>query len=217
MWTSTTCQYWDMWTSTTCQYWDMWTSYNLSILGHVDFHRSFTLLHESIKDPLLQAKFKFVEFIAEKLNKFLRGFQTEQPTVPFLCETLKELLLSLMNMFILNQTMLKADTLIKVLNIDTTDILLHRSPSNVDIGMAAKLHLREYKQKPNYIECTVTKFQKEVCQFLIGLTVHMTQKCPLNYVIVRCASSLNPNVIAVRDTYELYVSLFKTCFPIGCS
>ena len=73
--------------------------------------KSFTLLQESIKDPLLKAKFKFVEFIAEKLNTFLCGFQTDQPMVPFLCDTLKELLLSLMNMFILNQTMLKADTL----------------------------------------------------------------------------------------------------------
>ena len=71
--------------------------------------KSFTLLQESINDSLFRAKFKFVEFIAEKLNTFLRGFQTDQPMVPFLCDTLKELLLSLMNKFILNQTMLKAD------------------------------------------------------------------------------------------------------------
>ena len=46
-------------------------------------------LQESFKDPLLRAKFKFVEFIAEKLNTFLHGFQTDQPMVPFLCETLR--------------------------------------------------------------------------------------------------------------------------------
>ena len=71
------------------------------------------------------------------------------------------------------------------------------------------LHLREYKQKPNDEDSAVNKFQKEVCQFLSGLTVHMTQKCPLNYVIVLCASSLNPNVMAVRGSYEFYVSLFS--------
>ena len=171
--------------------------------------KSFTFLQESIKDPLLKAKFKFVEFIAEKLNTFLRGFQTDQPMVPFLCDTLKELLLSLMNMFILNQTMLKADTLIKVLKIDTSDSNVHKSPNNVDIGMAAQLHLREYKKRLNYKDSAVTKFQKEVCQFVTGLTGHMSHKCPLNYVIVRCASLLNPNVLAVRANYEHYISFFS--------
>ena len=51
-------------------------------------------LQEAIKDPLLQAKFKFVEFISQKLNLFIRGFQTDQPMVPFLSGTL---LVSLMN------------------------------------------------------------------------------------------------------------------------
>ena len=105
--------------------------------------KNFILLQESIKDPLLKAKFKFVEFIAQKLNCFLRGFQTDQPMVPFLSDTLKELLLSLMNMFILDQTMLKADTVMKVLKINTSDTGIHKPPSNVDIGMGAKLHLSE--------------------------------------------------------------------------
>ena len=80
----------------------------------------------------------------KKFNIFLQGFQTDQP---FLCGTLKEILLSLLNTFILKQTMLKTNTLIKVLKINTTDINLHKSHGNVDIGMAAKLHLRECKQK----------------------------------------------------------------------
>ena len=38
-------------------------------LGH-PAEKRFMLLQESIKDPLLKAKFKFVEFIAEKLEIF---------------------------------------------------------------------------------------------------------------------------------------------------
>ena len=70
---------------------------------------------EAIKDPLLQAKFKFVEFISQKLNLFIGGFQTYQPMVPFLSDTSKEILVSLMNMFILKETMVKADTIVKVM------------------------------------------------------------------------------------------------------
>ena len=64
--------------------------------------KSFSILQEAIKDPLMAAKFKLVEFVAGKLNLFLRGFQTDQPMVPFLAEVLKDILFSIMSMFILN-------------------------------------------------------------------------------------------------------------------
>ena len=89
--------------------------------------------------------------------------------------------------------MAKADTMIKVMKIDTCDVNLHKPNDNVDIGMAAKMHVVDYKQKKNYKLVSVQKFQKEVCQFLSGLTEHMSLKCPLKYLIVRCASAVNPN------------------------
>ena len=64
--------------------------------------KSFPTLQQAIKDPLLTAKFKLVEMVANKLNVFLRGFQTDQPMVPFLAEVLKDILSSIMNMFILD-------------------------------------------------------------------------------------------------------------------
>lgn len=64
--------------------------------------KSFSTLQQAIKDPLMSAKFKLVELVANKLNLFLRGFQTDQPMVPFLAEVLKDILSSIMNMFILN-------------------------------------------------------------------------------------------------------------------
>ena len=64
--------------------------------------KSFSILQEAIKDPLMAAKFKLVEFVAGKLNLFLRGFQTDQSMVPFLAEVLKDILSSIMSMFILN-------------------------------------------------------------------------------------------------------------------
>ena len=73
--------------------------------------KSFPHLQEAIKDPLLQAKFKFAEFISQKLNLFIRGFQTDQHMVPFL--SLKELLVSVINLFILKETMVKADAIVK--------------------------------------------------------------------------------------------------------
>ena len=64
--------------------------------------KSFSILQEAVKDPLIPAKLKLVEFLASKLNRFLQGFQTDQPMVPFLHDVLKEVLNSFMNMFIIS-------------------------------------------------------------------------------------------------------------------
>ena len=46
--------------------------------------------------------------------------------VPFLCNSLKEILTSLLQMFILNDTIKKADTTLKLTKIDTNDVNLHK-------------------------------------------------------------------------------------------
>ena len=75
--------------------------------------------------------------MSSKLNEFLRGFQTDQPMVPFLAETLETLLRSFMHMFILKNVMLKADTQIKLLKIDVTDKSVYKPGENIDIGVEA--------------------------------------------------------------------------------
>ena len=62
--------------------------------------KSFHILQEAVKNALIPAKLKLTEFIASKLNCFLWGFQTDQPMVPFFCDVMKDLLSSVMNMFI---------------------------------------------------------------------------------------------------------------------
>ena len=54
--------------------------------------KSCNILKDSFNDPLMKAKLKFLEFVSNKLNKFLRAYQTDQPVVPFLCNSLKEIL-----------------------------------------------------------------------------------------------------------------------------
>ena len=58
------------------------------------------MLQEAVRNPLIPAKLKLVKFLASKLNRFLQGFQTDQPMVSFLHDVLKEVLTPFMNMFI---------------------------------------------------------------------------------------------------------------------
>ena len=77
-------------------------------------NKSFDGLLLPVSDPLICAKFKFVESILWKLNTFLRGFQTDKPMVSFLFSTLEDLLRWLMKKFILRETLEKADSVKKL-------------------------------------------------------------------------------------------------------
>ena len=69
---------------------------------------------------------KVFEYVAGKMNKYLRGFQTDQPVVLFLNGTLLELLYSLMSMVNNNDTMKKATSSLKLLKIGTSDTSLYK-------------------------------------------------------------------------------------------
>ena len=80
-------------------------------------HKFFPILQEAIKAPLIPARLKLIEFIASKLNCFLRGFQTDQPVVPFLCDVLKDLLTSMMKMFNLSGRCKNVSAILQTKNI----------------------------------------------------------------------------------------------------
>ena len=93
----------------------------------------------------MKAKLKFLEFLSRKLNKFLRGYQTDQPMVffymilcTFLCDSLKEVVRLFLQMFTLKDTIKKAGTSLKLLNIETNNIYLHKPHESVQIRTAAK-------------------------------------------------------------------------------
>ena len=118
----------------------------------------------------MPTKLKVVEYeyVAGKLNKYLRGFQTDQPMVPFLNGTL-ELLYSLMSMFINNDTMKNATSSLKLLKIDTSDTSLQKQDV-VEVDMGAKIHIRELEKQRNLKKSTLLKFYKETYGFLAAIT-----------------------------------------------
>ena len=124
----------------------------------------------------IQAKMKFLELLSSKLNEFLRGFQTDQPIVTFLAETLETLWRSFMNMFILQSVMLKADTQIIQLKIDVTNKVLYKPRENINIEIGAKLYVSTYKRSPKFKESTLKSLLDRVRRTFSGLLEHMLKK-----------------------------------------
>ena len=96
-------------------------------------NKSYDGLLSVVADPLLRAKFKFVEMLSWKFHKFLRGFQTDYPMVPFLYSALEDLLRWLMEKFVLEETLTKADSGRKRLKINPQDVNNRKPADHVDV------------------------------------------------------------------------------------
>ena len=142
----------------------------------------------------------------------------DQTMVPFLWSSLKEILTSILQMFILNDRIKKADTTLKLMKIVTNDVNLHKPYDLIQIGTAAKLHVANYKKNTDFKESTLQGFYKKACM-LASLTSHFMEKSPLKRLIVRCSSCFNPVVLADTNKHEVskkqfdkvMEKLFATC------
>ena len=162
--------------------------------------KRWVCLVEALKDPLIRAKFKLVELIAAKLNVYLRGFQSDQPMIPFMFNILKEIVESILRMFILRDVIQDADSLQKLIALDLTDVNIRRK--SPDVGTGAKLHVQSYRSSKKFNVDILNKFYKECGTFFSGLVSHMLEKSPLRHQIIRCASCFDPRSFAVRDKQE---------------
>ena len=71
--------------------------------------------------------------------------------VPFLCNSFKEILTSLLQMFFLNDTIKKVDATLKLMKIDTNDVNLHKPYDLIQIGTAAKFHVVNYEKSNRFL------------------------------------------------------------------
>ena len=112
-----------------------------------------------------------------------------------------------MQMFIKKEVCDSTDTLQKLLNLDLTDVNIRKKTP--EIGVGAKLLILAYK-KGKFSENALSAFYRETCVFLASFISHMLEKSPLRRQIVRCASSLNPNLMADSDEQEACAVKFST-------
>ena len=115
----------------------------------------------AIKDPLIPLKLQFLEGIASELNSFLITFQSDKPMIPFLVETLEELLRLLCVKFIGKDTLDAARTTYALLKVDVTDTSNHKNASDIDLGFALKHGIKILRSSKKYSE-----IQKKQCSSL---------------------------------------------------
>ena len=87
--------------------------------GKIGQNTSFDCLAKAVDDPTIPLKLRFFEEIAMSLNDFLVTFQTDNPMVPFLTESLDNVLRTLCGLrkYVLEE----ASSVYKLLKVDFND------------------------------------------------------------------------------------------------
>ena len=63
-------------------------------------------------------------------------------------------------MFILNGTVKKVDTTLKLMKTDTNDMNLHKPYDLIQVGTGGKLHVANYKRSTDFKEKVLLRFYK---------------------------------------------------------
>ena len=81
-----------------------------------------------IHDPLLPTKLKFFEMVSSKHTAFLRGFQTNKPMVPFIADTLRDLVCDFFGRIISKDVLKQKSNLYNLIQINPLDKRIRKNP-----------------------------------------------------------------------------------------
>ena len=153
---------------------------------------SYATIKEACEDPLTVTKLKFFISVAKQLQPFLLKFQTDAPMAPFLGQSLKDLLLTLMGRFIKKDVLEQADLYPKLAAIDPCDKKNQVHCKHVEFGFAAPRSLKSVTDNKTISELAVLTFKTECVQLPSAMTAKLIERCPLKYPLVTYLFSLNP-------------------------
>ena len=114
--------------------------------GKIGQNTSFDCLAKAVDDPTIPLKLRFFEEIAMSLNDFLVTFQTDNPMVPFLTESLDHVLRTLCGRFLRKDVLEETSSVYKMLKVDFSDKTNQVSLDSVDLGFAIKHDVKVLKK-----------------------------------------------------------------------
>ena len=129
---------------------------------------------------------------------------------PFLGQSLKDLLLTLMGRFIKKDVLEQADSYPKLAAIDPCDKKNQVHCKHMEFGFAARRSMKSVTDNKTISELAVLTFKTECVQPLSAMTAKLNERCPLKYLLVTYLSSLNPPKM-ISSASDVTAKLEKIC------
>lgn len=153
-------------------------------------------LESACSDKLILAKLAFFSSVAAMLEPFLKGYQTSKPMVPFLYDSVSELMRNLMLRFIKRNVITEANTASKLFEIKVDASKNHLHVTELNIGIGA----RSYVSRSAASELEKTQFLQNCKEFYIEMTNKIIEKFNAKFITLRSLSCINPIVIRNNPT-----------------
>ena len=160
-----------------------------------DSNKSYQRLKSTITDPLILVKLKFFAKTVNELNKFLLLYQTDNPMVPFIAQSLVEIIRQFASTFILLEKLKAATSLVSLSKIDFKDGSCHKKAADVSLSIPIKVQLSDLKKRGKISDRQILKFKSDVVSFLSSLCAHLVEKSPIKYPLTRAARCFIPYLL----------------------
>ena len=129
------------------------------------------------------------------LNDFLVTFETDNPMVPFMTESLDNVLRTLCGRFLSKDVLEEASSIYKLLKVDFNDKTNQVFLYSVDLGFAIKHDVKILKKSGKLNENQLRNLRSGALEFLSSLCTHFTEKSILKNRLVRSTSCLSPKIM----------------------
>ena len=131
---------------------------------------SFATVRSAVQSHLTIAKLQFFISTAAIMKPYLQVFQSDAPLLPFVTSELHALLQTLMGKFVKREELEAADSPYKIAKLNVSHAASHVTPSEIDIGFAAKATVDKALREKRISQLQVLEFRKE-CEVMLQTTV----------------------------------------------
>ena len=155
-------------------------------------NKSYERLLKASEDPLTKAKLEFFSFVASKMEPFLTFFQEEAPLVPFLHESLMDVLRSILGLVLKPTVIESLKTLSGFSKIDLTNDSNYLKVPQCKIGFSSRDTLSNLLRQDKISEAAAYDFREDCKTFISQLAINLKDRIALFSVPLRCSSAFSP-------------------------
>ena len=163
--------------------------------------KSYENVKKGIDDPMTVAKLHFFLYVAGLLQPFLTAFHGDGPMLPFLCNDIKTIFVSLLWLILKPQVFEKTQTS-ELTKVAEDDINLMKTKC-IHLGFAAETEIQNLLRSKKVTAEQMLQMRGEALDFIRTAISKLSQCNPMLSAIVRSAEALDPQIMVNRVPEEL--------------
>ena len=134
-----------------------------------------------ITHSLIKSKFKYFAEVAKSISSFLVTFQTDNPVVLILAQSVGEIISNYASSFLLKDTLSNANSCLHLSKIDFKDSAKQKRLINAELNVRVKLELSHLQKNGKFSTNQALRFKRDIVNFLYTLCSRI-QKSPVKFL-----------------------------------